>query len=84
MEIKNKMRLGIRNNEAWILRKKGSTSYTIYDSLKAVEEDLNKNIFQNIKKVELMKLTLTHNGGKLEQNDRFWMKIFLMNKKREP
>jgi len=76
------MRLQIRNNEAWVLRIKGSTSYTIYDNLEAVQKELfykMKDI--KAKDIELMKLTLTHNGGRLEQNDKFWMKICLIQKR---
>lgn len=73
------MRLQIRNNEAWILRKKGSTSYTIFDCLEAVQKELYK--MKDVKEIELMKLTLTHNGGRLEQNDKFWMKICLILKR---
>jgi len=75
--------LKITNNEAWILRKKGSSSYIIYDKLENVEKDIFKmpKDVKMSKDVELMKLSLTHNGGKLEQNDKFWMKIFLIMRK---
>jgi len=74
------MSLTIKNNEAWILKTKETSSYTIFNRLEAVERELSKNIFQNIKEIELMKLTLTHKGGKLEQSDKFWLKLFLIMK----
>lgn len=74
-----KMSLKITNNEAWILRKKGSTSYIIVDNLEKVEKELHK--ITNTENIELLKLSLSHNGGRLEQNDKFWMKIFLIMKK---
>ena len=79
------MSLIIKNNEAWIIKIKGNSFYTIYDRVETVERDIYK-IKKEVsltKDVKLMKLSLTHNGGRLEESDDFWLKILLIMQKRE-
>ena len=76
------MSLIIKNNEAWILKTKGSCFYTIYDRLENLERDIHK--IDKKQEVELMKFSLTHHkGGKLEQSDKFWLKLYLIMQNRD-
>ena len=79
--MKRKTSLIIKNNEAWILKTKGSSFYTIYDRLENLERDIHK--IDKKQEVELMKLSLTRKGGKLEQSDKFWLKLYLIMQNRD-